>query len=216
MFKKTSDIVQDVRVCIDEIAVNDAEWLSDQDDKELSTIIKSKIEESLRYVLLTADLSFLEPKVEEMDMVIKENGLKYASINLDDTFLRFVSAYVDGWSHRVTEPILNNEKVYATLKNAITTGYPDNPKVALIIDVGEGKELELYGIPEGETQARIAYIQDVATSKDQDDSEQYYIPTKVYRGLIYYIAGATLAVFGDARSENFMTMALPLIGANIK
>ena len=50
-----SDIVSEVKICIDEIGLNDAEFLGTQDNEEMDTIIKSKISEALRFVNGNAD-----------------------------------------------------------------------------------------------------------------------------------------------------------------
>ena len=52
-----SDIVSEVKICIDEIGLNDAEFLGTQDNEEMDTIIKSKISEALRFVNGNADCS---------------------------------------------------------------------------------------------------------------------------------------------------------------
>lgn len=56
-----SDIVSEVKICIDEIGLNDAEFLGTQDNEEMDTIIKSKISEALRFVNGNADWGLLEP-----------------------------------------------------------------------------------------------------------------------------------------------------------
>lgn len=53
-----SDIVSEVKICIDEIGLNDAEFLGTQDNEEMDTIIKSKISEALRFVNGNADSMF--------------------------------------------------------------------------------------------------------------------------------------------------------------
>ena len=61
MKKPKDDILNDVKICIDEIGLNDAEFIGTQDNAEMDTIISSKIMDALRYVQGNADWSLLEP-----------------------------------------------------------------------------------------------------------------------------------------------------------
>lgn len=209
-------IVSDVRVCIDENASNESEFLSGSDDKELDTIIKSKVEDAIRYALRNANLSFLEPTVNDYKANIVGDGVKYARITLEETFLRFVSVKSEGWAHHVSEPILSTDRAYATLKNPITTGHLDNPKAAIMLD-GEKKLLELYGMPQKNDDNQIvkvtlSYISDVHIGDPDSEGKIYCdIPNKVYRGVIYYIAGATLQAFKDAHGDVLISQAAQMI-----
>lgn len=210
-------IVSDVRVCIDENASNEAEFLFRSDDTELDTIIKSKIEDAIRYALRNANLSFLEPTVQDYKVNIVGNGVKYARVTLEEKFLRFVSVKSEGWAHHVSEPILSTDRAYATLKNPITTGHLDNPKAAIILDGGK-KLLELYGMPQKDddnpiVKVTLSYISDVHIGKPDETTGTVYcdIPNKVYRGVIYYTAGATLQAFKDAHGDALISQATQMI-----
>lgn len=61
MIKSVDDIVEEVKICIDEIGLNDSEMIGSQDNMEMSVIIRSKIIDALRYVNGNADLSMLTP-----------------------------------------------------------------------------------------------------------------------------------------------------------
>lgn len=210
-------IVSDVRVCIDENAGNESQFLFGSDDAELDTIIKSKVEDAIRYALRNADLSFLEPTVKYYKANIVGDGVKYARITLEDTFLRFVSVKSEGWAHHVSEPILSTDRAYASLKNPITTGYLDNPKAAIVLDEPK-MSLELYGMPQKNNDNQIvevalSYISDVHIWADSKGKVYCDIPDKVYRGVVYYTAGLTLLTFKDAHADAMFNMALTLMGA---
>lgn len=211
-------IVSDVRVCIDENAGNESQFLFGSDDAELDTIIKSKVEDAIRYALRNADLSFLEPTVKDYKANIVGDGVKYARITLEETFLRFVSVKSEGWAHHVSEPILSTDRAYASLKNPITTGYLDNPKAAIVLDEPK-MSLELYGMPQKKVdnpivKVALSYISDVHIGEPDGEGKVYCdIPNKVYRGVIYYTAGATLQAFKDAHADSMFNMALTMMGA---
>ena len=201
-YKSVGSIVADVKVCFDEIGLNDAEFLTGADNTEMDTIITSKIGDALRFVGLHADVGYLEPTVIE-ESVTAENGM--VDCKLPDDFLRMIYARLSDWLFAVTEPIFYTEKEYATLKNPITTGYPDNPKVAITAD----KHLELYTTKSSDVNLTFGYI---GEAKPNDDNE-WPIPDKLHRAIIYYIAGLTLLTYKDAHADALLNMAITIMGA---
>ena len=201
-YKSVDSIVADVKVCFDEIGLNDAEFLTGTDNAEMDTIIASKIGDALRFVGLHADVGYLEPTVID-ESVTAENGV--VDYKLPDDFLRMIYARLSDWLFAVTEPIFYTEKEYATLKNPITTGYPDNPKVAITAD----KHLELYTTKSSSPKLTLGYIGETV----QDENEQWPIPSKLYRGVVYYTAGLTLLTYKDAHADALMNQAIEIIGA---
>lgn len=199
---KSVDIVADVKVCFDEIGLNDAEFLKGTDNAEMDTIITSKIGDALRFVGLHADVGYLEPTVIDKS-VTAENGV--VDYKLPDDFLRMIYARLSDWMFAVTEPIFYTEKEYATLKNPITTGYPDNPKVAITAD----KHLELYTTKSSDVKLSFGYI---GEAKPNNNNE-WPIPEKVYRGVVYYTAGLTLLTYKDQHADSLINIALQMIGA---
>ena len=204
-YKSVDSIVADVKVCFDEIGLNDAEFLKGADNTEMNTIITSKIGDALRFVGLHADVGYLEPTViDEENVTVKDGMVDY---KLPDDFLRMIYARLSDWLLSVTEPIFYTEKEYATLKNPITTGYPDNPKVAITAD----KHLELYTTKSSDVKLTFGYI---GEAKPNDNNE-WPIPDKLHRAIIYYIAGLTLLTYKDTHADALMNQAIVMIGAKM-
>lgn len=201
-YKGVDSIVADVKVCFDEIGLNDAEFLTDTDNAEMDTIITSKIGDALRFVGLHADVGYLEPTVID-ESVTAENGV--VDYKLPDDFLRLIYAQLSDWLFAVTEPIFYTEKEYATLKNPITTGYPDNPKVAITAD----KHLELYTTKSSDVKLTFGYIGEAKPNVNNE----WPIPDKLHRAIIYYIAGLTLLTYKDAHADALLNMAITIMGA---
>lgn len=201
-YKSVDSIVADVKVCFDEIGLNDAEFLTGTDNAEMDTIITSKIGDALRFVGLHADVGYLEPTVVSTDVTAKDGMVDY---ELPDDFLRMIYAQLSDWLFAATEPIFYTEKEYATLKNPITTGYPDNPKVAITAD----KHLELYTTKRSDVKLSFGYIGETV----QDENKNWPIPNKLYRGVVYYIAGLTLLTYKDAHADSLLNQAIQMIGA---
>lgn len=202
-YKSVGDIVADVKVCFDEIGLNDAEFLTGTDNTEMDTIIESKIGDALRFVGLHADVGYLEPTViDEENPTVKDGVVDY---KLPDDFFRMIYARLSDWLFAVTEPIFYTEKEYATLKNPITTGYPDNPKVAITAD----KHLELYTTKSSDVKLTFGYIGEAKPNADN----AWPIPDKLHRAIIYYIAGLTLLTYKDAHADALLNMAITIMGA---
>lgn len=201
-YKGVDSIVADVKVCFDEIGLNDAEFLTGTDNAEMDTIITSKIGDALRFVGLHADVGYLEPTVID-ESVTAENGV--VDYELPDDFLRLIYARLSDWLFAVTEPIFYTEKEYATLKNPITTGYPDNPKVAITAD----KHLELYTTKSSDVKLTFGYIGEAKPN----DNNKWPIPDKLHRAIIYYIAGLTLLTYKDTHADALLNMAITIMGA---
>ena len=211
-------IVSDVQTCIDEIAKNDAEWMLGQDAEEMDGIIKSKIYDAVRFVFLHADLGLLELTRDTGKTINVEEGSNVAKVSLDKTVLRICYAKLDGWIRALSEPIIYTDKEYATLLNPITTGHPDNPKMAVNETAG-GKQLEMYGVEtSGNVDYILGYMPEPAETEGTEGNEGkmvYNIPEKVYRGVVYYTAGLTLLTYKDAHADALMNQAIEMIGAKI-
>lgn len=209
-------IVSDVQTCIDEIAANDAEWLLGQDAEEMGDIIKSKIYDAVRFVFLHADLGLLELTWNTEKTINVEEGSNVAIVKLLDNVLRIAYARLKGWARALSEPIIYTDKEYATLLNPITTGHPDNPKMA-VNETATGKQLELYGAEtSGNVEYELGYMPEPAEADGTGNNEGkkvYNIPEKVYRGVVYYTAGLTLLTYKDAHADALMNQAIVMIGA---
>lgn len=207
--KSVDTIVSDVRVCLDEIGINEAELIGGTDSRDMDDIIKSKIPDAIRYVYLNADLALISPSFKSGEAGSDRNGM--VAISIDNTFLRLVYAKLEDWAFSATEAIMHTDKRYATLKNPITTGYPDNPKAAICEDDGGvQRTLELYSsaIKGGNVEYIYGYIDNPSMVGDK-----YNIDDKVYRAVVYHAAGLTLLTFKDAHADAMFNMALTLMGA---
>lgn len=202
--KSVDTIVADVRVCLDEIGVNEAEFLLDADSEDMNAVIKSKISDAIRYVYLNADLAFITPSVKSAKGASDNKGV--VRITLDEDFLRLCFARLADWEFTVTEAIAHTDKRYAALKNPITTGYPDNPKAAIV--ESNGKKLELYssGTKGGDVEYMYGYIANPIV-----ESDKYDIDDRVYRAVVYQTAGLTLQAFKDAHADSMFNMALTMM-----
>lgn len=204
MNKSVSVIVNDVKICIDEIGLNDAEFLGTQDNEEMDTIIKSKIGEAARFVNGNADWDLLEP-----DTVLRDGNVgndMVGRVSLPDNYLRICYARLSSWTMSLSDPILWDDKEYATLSDKYATGTWERPKLALTMR--PGKTLELYSARDMSDEIEVGIV------TDQDTTDGVTISDKLYRALIYYISGLTLLTYRDQHADSMFNQALVLMGVN--
>lgn len=209
--KDVAGYVSVVREFLDEVNTNDAEFLDGSDDESLTAIIKSKIIDAANYVNLNADFTLIKPDRTEVYKKPEPDGV--IIYEMEPKILRLVSVYVQGWSRAVTEFIPSTSDGYAALKNPITTGYPDNPKVAIGYHQPAGertpeKYLELYRCEDIE-HAVYFWIEYVRRHNSGDES--IYVPETLERAVACYAAGLTLRTFKDSHADVLINMANSMI-----
>ena len=201
--KPESDIVTDVRICMDEENTNASDLLNGTDSKEMNNLIKSKLPEAYRAVNMAAAEHLLEPTVEEKN-ITATGGVPSVEIPRQSA-LRLLSVRVDGWSRGVSDFVKESDRAYAELHNPITTGQPYNPKVAIVDKDASNYRLELYGVKDAVSTVRITSVGDYPTTGSVS------IATKVYRAMVYYAAGLTYQAYKDAHGDVLMNQAMQMI-----
>lgn len=212
-----SNLVSKVKICIDEIALNDAEFVSGQDNTEMTTIIRSKIAEAVRYILNNADWGLLEPDTV-IDSSISGSGITtddelVGHVPLPDNYIRLCYAKYDSWKYYPNEVILWNDSEYAKLSDAYAGGTWQRPKVGLIIDT-TGKNLELYKAKTSTDRCTVGIVTVPDIDDESSESTEITIPEKLLAPVIYYIAGLTLLTYKDSHADDMFNQAL--IQAGIK
>lgn len=213
MNAKVADIVTDVRIAMDEIGVNDADFIVGADDSEMDTIIKSKIVEAVRYVHGNADFSFLSPEKtyksnddkETVEMGVDTDNVGYISI--PDKFLRLVYAKFDSWPVYLQTPIYWNDPEYATLSDEYATGTYERPKIAEIYNNENKRELQLYKAKDGKDTFSVGVLLEPEISNDT-----IFISDKLYNAVVYYTTGLVLLTYNEQRADNFFNLALTHMG----
>ena len=204
MEKSVSDIVAAVKVCIDEIGLNDAEFQGEQDNAEMDTIIKSKIGEALRFVLGNADWGLLEPDTVLTSATVGSDLV--GRVTLPDNFLRVCYARFASWPLYLSDPIYWDDREYATLSDPYATGTWERPKLAMVLH--PSRTLELYKAKDTSDTAEVGIV------TDQTGEESVSISSRLYPALIYYISGLTLLTYRDEHADSLFNQAMVLMGIN--
>lgn len=216
MSYQVSDIVSDVQKTIDEIALNDAEFVGGNDNAEMVEIIKSKIVDAATYIVEHAESAYIEPdetittggnmvSVKDASDVVICNIVQIA---LSKRLLRMQKAKCGSWPYYVTEAIRWDDKEYSKLRDKYTTGTHQRPKVGFVRGAS-GDVLELY-CPKDYNDTYEVSVSYYPSMTD----DQINVPSGLRSALVYYTAGLTLLTYGDQRADDMFNQAMAMMGVN--
>lgn len=222
MSKSVTTIVSDVRVCLDEIGLNDASLISGSDNAEMNSIIESKIEDAISYVYRNADETLVLlgdiDREEYTSGGYGETSSPYTfGLPADTLRVLYVVMLENSSTTTIKEKVVgvpihhiiySNEKEYATLFNPITTGHDDNPKVG--VDLAQ-LTFSLYGPTlGGGKRVELGYL-----GMPTKSNSAYNISESLYRAVVYYIAGLVAMTYKDAHADSLFNMAISSMGVKI-
>ena len=187
---QVSELVSEVRVAIDSNRNSDQlAGIGDMDTLALDEIIRSKIAEAARVVVLNAP-SYLLDGGDSLEATVAWNGTSGRMV-LPADFLRLVVFKMSDWSRAVTVPISENDPLYAQQSSrwAGVKGNPQKPVVAIVPDA-DGLVLEFY-TSNGEVE-KASYI---AVPKVTDG--KIMLCEKLHDTTVYYAAYLTAISTGE-------------------
>lgn len=199
------EIIGAVKTCVDEIALNDANFVEEQDDVEMDKIIKSKIHDAYRFVLTHADWSLIDPDTSITEVSVGADLI--GSVRLPDNFVRLCSARFQSWPLYISRPVYWDDKEFATLADPYAGGTWERPKVGMVLD--PWKTLKLYRAKDTSDTAEIRIVTDNYTEGSGVD-----IPDALYPSFIYYVSGLTLLTYKDEHADSMFNQALVLMGVS--
>ncbi|MBD5283313.1 MAG: hypothetical protein HDS31_01700 [Bacteroides sp.] len=195
MIYQISLIARDVRVAIDENRDN-RPLIEDEDVDTLSIeeLVLSKVEDSVRRVVLDAPVGLLDNGRNFGERVFwRGNGTGW--ILLPENFLRLVIFRMSDWERPVFNPIGSDDPRYGLQFSRYPgiRGTPQKPVVA-VVQRAEGRALEFFSCRSKEaTVEQAVYI----PYPKVDRFGGIEIPERCYRAVVYEAASLTLATVGQ-------------------
>ena len=204
MLYKTSDILRDVRVSIDENKTNEQLITEgDVDTLMLDDIIRSKIEEGVRLVVGAAPLYMLDGGSTFGDAVYWRKDYS-GWVLLPEDFFRLVVFKMSDWERPVYKAITPDSPQYNVQHSRYKglRGTPQKPVVAICVRQ-EGRVLELYSCNDNTATVEQALYMPLP----KEDDGYINIPERCYRSAVYEIAALTEASVGQ---QDFYTLLTQL------
>lgn len=213
------EIINAVRWCIDEESNNTSEITDEKDDLYMDNIIKSKINDALHWIAITAASSsvFAESKkisdtsskisVQDHDAT-KNIGI----ITMDENTEIIAISRVRGkeWFKAVI-PVEDTDNEAYMMFDESAMGTADRPQAVIMRE----NPIKILLQPKP-TEAVVSFVgvpKDVNVSSETTDLA---IPDKLKNAFIYYLAFLLLSAYNDNKATHMYTIALQQLGVNTK
>ena len=207
MSKTVANIVADVRLAIDEVGVNDAEFFSGSDETQLKNLIISKLCEAVDWVHSSAALELMAGDVFEHGTV-SSSGLSVTDM------IRFVQARGYGWTNAVRELTEEGTEEYFLAVDEYVGASVERPAVVLEY-VDGGRLLSLLPVDSSHN-GNAVYVNRLAVpSGGWQDSSTVAVDSNLYTAMVEYLGGLVLMVLNDDRGENLIQLAKSMIGLDV-
>lgn len=231
---KVEDIIKAVRWCIDEESNNTSEITDEKDDLYMDNIIKSKINDALHWIAITAASSSVLSdsksvasdktdsgktasekidattsstiKVESFDAT---KGIGVITMPSDTEVINISRVRGKGWFKAVT-PVEDTDDEALMMYDDTAKGTEDRPLATIMRE--NPIRILLQPIPE---EAVISFV-GVPKNVDTASSTDVAIPDKLSNAFIYYIAFLLLSAYDDTKANQMYTIALQQLGVSTK
>lgn len=215
---KVEDIIKQVRWCIDEEFNNTSSITDEKDDLYMDNIIKSKINDALHWIAITAASSsvFAESK-KTSDTSSKISVKDYDAtknigiITMDENTEIIAISRVRGeeWFKAVI-PVEDTDNEAYMMFDESAMGTADRPQAAIMRE----NPIKILLQPKP-TEAVVSFVgvpKNVNVSKTTDVA----ITDKLKNAFIYYLAFLLLSAYNDNKATHMYTIALQQLGVNTK
>lgn len=202
-----NEIVDAVRVKLDEIGLNESEMMDeDADNANLDTVIRSCISEAYKMVSLMADVAMIEGKDNSNASLTIDSNL-VGKVAVPSDFIRLVGVRLSSWSSSKSTAVSEDSPEYRMQSNKWVCGSPSQPVVALV-NGKNGRALELYKASStGDTLRSFVYVPSVP-----DSATSIEISEQLSSAFIYFVAGLTMVTFREDVAEEFFKIGRNLLG----
>lgn len=214
---KIEDIIKQVRWCIDEESNNTSAITDEKDDTYMDNIIKSKINDALHWIAITAASSsvFAESKststesskisVEDYDTT-KNIGI----ITMDENTEIISISRVRGkeWFKAVI-PVEDTDNEAYMMFDESAMGTADRPQATIMRE----NPIRILLQPKP-TEAVVSFVGVPKNVDVSSETTDVAITDKLKNAFIYYLAFLLLSAYNDNKATHMYTIALQQLGVN--
>ncbi len=213
------EIIKAVRWCIDEESNNTSEITDEKDDLYMDNIIKSKINDALHWIAITAASSPVLSDSKKVDATTtstikvesfdETRGIGAITMPSDTEVINISRVRGKGWFKAVT-PVDDTDDEALMMFDDTAKGTEDRPLATIMRE--NPIRILLQPIPD---EAVISFV-GVPKNVDTASSTDVAIPDKLSNAFIYYIAFLLLSAYDDTKANQMYTIALQQLGVSTK
>lgn len=216
---KVEDIIKQVRWCIDEESNNTSAITDEKDDLYMDNIIKSKINDALHWIAITAASSsvFAESK-KTSDTSLKISVDDYEAtknigiITMDENTEIISISRVRGkeWFKAVI-PVEDTDNEAYMMFDESAMGTADRPQATIMRE----NPIKILLQPKP-TEAVVSFVGVPKNVDVSSETTDVAITDKLKNAFIYYLAFLLLSAYNDNKATHMYTIALQQLGVNAK
>lgn len=217
---KVKDIIKAVRWCIDEESNNTSEITDEKDDLYMDNIIKSKINDALHWIAITAASSPVLSDSQKVDATTtstikvenfdETRGIGAITMPSDTEVINISRVRGKGWFKAVT-PVEDTGDEALMMFDDTAKGTADRPLATIMRE--NPIRILLQPIPDKAVISFVGVPKNVSIASDTTDVA---IPDKLSNAFIYYLAFLLLSAYDDTKANQMYTIALQQLGVNTK
>lgn len=217
---KVEDIIKAVRWCIDEESNNTSEITDEKDDLYMDNIIKSKINDALHWIAITAASSPVLSDSKKVDATTtstikvenfdKTRGIGAIKMPSDTEVINISRVRGEGWFKAVT-PVEDTDDGALMMYDDTAKGTADRPLATIMRE--NPIRILLQPIPDEAVISFVGVPKNVSITSDATDVA---IPDKLSNAFIYYLAFLLLSAYDDTKANQMYTIALQQLGVSTK
>jgi hypothetical protein len=217
---KVEDIIKQVRWCVDEESNNTSEITDEKDDTYMDNIIKSKINDALHWIAISAASSPVLSDSKKVDATttstikveeyVAEKGIGVITMPSDTEIINISRVRGKGWFKAVT-PVEDTDDEALMMFDESAMGTADRPQAAIMRE--NPIKILLQPKPEEAVISFVGVPKNVDVSSETTDVA---ITDKLKNAFIYYLAFLLLSAYNDNKATHMYTIALQQLGVNSK
>lgn len=211
------EIIKAVRWCIDEESNNTSEIADEKDDLYMDNIIKSKINDALHWIAITAasspvlsdskSIGSTSDTIQVSDFDSNHNiGVIIMPSNMEIITINRIRGA--SWYKAVT-PVEDTDDEALMMYDDTAKGTIDRPQAAIMRE----NPIKILMQPKTST-AVITYVGVPKSVSTDASTTDVSIPDKLKNAFIYYIAFLLLSAYDDTKASQMYTIALQQLGVN--
>lgn len=214
------EIIKQVRWCIDEESNNTSEITDEKDDLYMDNIIKSKINDALHWIAITAASSPVLSDSKKVDATTtstikvesfdETRGIGAITMPSDTEVINISRVRGEGWFKAVT-PVEDTDDEALMMYDDTAKGTADRPLATIMRE--NPIRILLQPIPDEAVISFVGVPKNVSITSDTTDVA---IPDKLSNAFIYYLAFLLLSAYDDTKANQMYTIALQQLGVSTK